>query len=114
MRADKDQWSAVVDDMVSKGASGTNDEFDLVVRYLAANFGPTNGTKIEINTASANDLVSALGIPQADADAIVTYRTAHGAFNEWANLSNVPGLDLKKLEAQKDKIGFSAPVGGGR
>jgi mono/diheme cytochrome c family protein len=38
-RADKDQWSAIVDDMVGRGASGTSDEFEIVIRYLAANFG---------------------------------------------------------------------------
>lgn len=38
-RADKDQWATIVDDMVGRGASGTSDEFEIVIRYLAANFG---------------------------------------------------------------------------
>jgi putative heme-binding domain-containing protein len=33
-------WEAVVNDMVSKGARGTDDEFDRVVNYLGQHFGP--------------------------------------------------------------------------
>jgi len=35
----KSEWEAIVDDMVEKGAAGTDDEFDTIVRYLAKNFG---------------------------------------------------------------------------
>jgi len=110
MRANKDQWAAVVDDMVGRGANGTSDDFELVVQYLATNFGSAGKGKVEINKAPASELVSALGISLADASAIVTYRTDHGAFKEWAELSKVSGIDLKKLESQKDKVSFSAPA----
>ena len=33
------EWSGVVDDMVSRGAQGTQDDLDKVVTYLSANFG---------------------------------------------------------------------------
>jgi hypothetical protein len=36
----KSQWKQIVDDMVSRGASGTADELNIIVDYLAANFGP--------------------------------------------------------------------------
>src|SRR6266404_3849505 len=35
----KEKWSEVVDDMVSRGAKGTDDEFDQVIDYLSAHFG---------------------------------------------------------------------------
>jgi competence protein ComEA len=120
-RLSKDQWSAIVDDMAGRGAQGTDDEFELVVKYLAANFGPkaeggeskdASGQKIEINNATAAELASGLGIAETDARAIVAYRNDHGAFKEMADLAKVSGIDLKKLESLKDRIVFSpaAPV----
>jgi competence protein ComEA len=38
-RADKDGWSAIVDSMVGRGASGTKEELEAIVDYLAKNFG---------------------------------------------------------------------------
>ncbi len=34
------QWSATVQQMVSRGANGTDDEIDMVIRYLSEDFGP--------------------------------------------------------------------------
>jgi len=36
----KERWAETVDDMVSRGAKGTDEEFDQIVEYLTANFGP--------------------------------------------------------------------------
>src|SRR5436305_1796421 len=36
----KEKWAGVVDNMVSRGAQGTNEDFDRIIKYLAANFGP--------------------------------------------------------------------------
>ena len=38
-RASKEQWSTLVDQMMSKGADLQDDEVDIVVDYLAKNFG---------------------------------------------------------------------------
>lgn len=34
----KDGWEQIVSDMANKGANGTDDEFNQVIDYLAANF----------------------------------------------------------------------------
>jgi competence ComEA-like helix-hairpin-helix protein len=39
-RATPDQWSAVVQQMVSRGAEGSDEQIDTVVRYLSDNYGP--------------------------------------------------------------------------
>ncbi len=41
-RHDKDGWTGVVEDMVSRGAQGKQDEMRQVVEYLTTNFGPNN------------------------------------------------------------------------
>lgn len=38
----KEQWAQTVTDMVSKGANGTDDEFNVIIEYLAAHFPPQN------------------------------------------------------------------------
>jgi len=39
-KASKDQWGIIVDRMVVLGAKGTDEEVEIVIDYLAANFGP--------------------------------------------------------------------------
>ena len=96
-------WADVVDDMVSRGAQGTQDDFDLVVEYLAAHFGP----KVNVNRADADELSTALGLSPAEARAIVHYRETAGSFKDWRDLERVPQIDIKKLEKEKDRIDFS-------
>jgi cytochrome c5 len=36
----KEQWSGVIKGMIFEGAPVTDEEFDLIVKYLAKNFGP--------------------------------------------------------------------------
>lgn len=99
-----DGWSAVIDDMVSRGAQGTDDDFDLIIKYLAANF----GLKVNINKASASDLSKVLQITSADAAAIVHYRETAGELKDWSDLEKVPHIDIKKLESEKDRVEFTS------
>jgi len=111
LRMSEDRWAGVVDDMVSRGAQGTQDEFDRVAKYLAKNFGPDTpaaGAKLAINKATVKEMTSA-GIPEDAATAIVGYREKNGAFKTWQDLEKVPGLDLKKIEGKKDVLDFTAP-----
>src|ERR1035438_8795674 len=88
-RMTKERWGSVVDDMVSRGAVGTDDEIDQVINYLATNFSRSAAKKINVNTAAAADLAAALDIPAADAAAIVAYRTDKGNFKTLDDLRKV-------------------------
>jgi competence protein ComEA len=102
----KEGWSATVDDMVAKGASGSDEELQQIVDYLARNFGKSTTGKVNINAATVKDLKEKLDLPARDAQAIFDYRETHGAFKTWADLKNVPDIDINKLEAKRDKITF--------
>jgi competence protein ComEA len=106
----KARWSQEVDDMVARGAEGTDDQFDQIVDYLSKNFGPAKKTEqapqINVNMANAAELASALGVSNHDASAIVEYREKNGKFKQWTDLKNVPGLDIKKIEENKDRLLF--------
>ena len=100
----KQAWNKVVDEMVGRGAEATDQELELIVDYLAKNFGKE--AKVKVNQAAAKDIAAALGItPEAAAD-IVAERTKNGPFKTWQDLSRVKSLDLKGLEAKKDRIEF--------
>ena len=100
-RATKEGWSYIVDDMVSRGASATNEQIAQINEYLAKNFGQVN-----VNKGAAADLQSVLEISQAQAEAIVKYRTEHGNFKSVDDLKKVPGLESAGLEKKKDRVAY--------
>lgn len=106
-RMSEDKWAAVVDDMVGRGAQGTQDELDRVTHYLGTAFGPS--TKVSLNKATANEIATGLGIPVEAGMAIVSYREKNGPIKDWQTLEKVPSVDTKKFEEKKDKIDFTAP-----
>lgn len=100
-RATKDGWSYIVDDMVSRGASATNDQIKTINDYLAKNFGQVN-----VNKAPSAEIASVLGITADQADAIVKYRMANGDFKTIDDLNKVPGLASANLAMKKDLIAY--------
>jgi competence protein ComEA len=102
MNGGADIWQSVVDDMKSRGADGTDADFRAIVTYLAKYLGPV----VKINTDAAKDLQTNLGITDAEAAAIVKYRTDKGAFKEWGDIAKVPGLDMSKLAGLQKRIKY--------
>jgi competence ComEA-like helix-hairpin-helix protein len=96
-------WKATVNRMIRKGANVTPEQIDVVADYLAVYF---PGDKTNVNTATADQLKSALQLTAAEAEAIVSYRRANGNFKDLASLEKVTGVDPKKIEAKKDLIAF--------
>jgi len=106
-KASKEGWERIVSDMAEKGATGTDAEFDEVIVYLAKNFPDTGiSTKINVNTAGADDLATGLEISKGVAAAIVKYRSEKGNFRSAEDLKQVPGLDEKTVDEKKDRMIF--------
>lgn len=103
----RESWGAIVEDMIQRGATGTEDELYEVVDYLAANFNKNSPVvKINVNKASAKDLENALRIPVKQAAAIVRHREEKGDFKSIEDLQKVSGVDPAKIEANKKRLGF--------
>ena len=102
MQGNKDIWASVVDDMKSRGADGSESDFNAIIGYLSKYF----GASVNVNTAAAKDLSDSLDLTSAEADAIVKYRADKGNFKEFADLRKVPGLDAAKLEPIQKRIKF--------
>ncbi len=62
--------------------------------------------RININTASKNELMSLPGIGPAMAERIIHYREDYGNFSGLDDLDKVKGIGNKKLEKLKEKISF--------
>ena len=105
MKQTKEGWAATIDEMVSRGAEGSDAEFDKIIEYLAKNFGKEGG-KINVNKAAAKDLETGLAIPAKDAESIVKYRQEKGGFKTVDDVKKVPGIDAAKIDAKKDQIEF--------
>ena len=97
----RDRWGTIVDDMISRGAKGTDDEIDQVVDYLATNF----SRKLNVNKATASDLTG-LGLTPDEAQAIIKYRVEQGTVKSFDDLSKAPGVAAAKLATLKDRIEF--------
>ena len=61
-------------------------------------------TPVDINAASAEELEALTGIGPVLAQAIVDYRTEHGAFESADELLNVRGIGSAKLDGIRDEI----------
>ena len=60
--------------------------------------------KLNINTASVDELTQLKGIGPAYAQAIIEYRKTHGLFQTVDDLMKVKGIGSKTFEAVKDNI----------
>jgi competence protein ComEA len=64
----------------------------------------TTTEKINVNTASAEELTALPGIGKAYADRIVEYREKNGPFKKVDDLLNVRGIGEKTLERIRDRV----------
>ena len=102
MRKNRAAWTISVNDMASRGMNAEDAEIETAIDYLARYL-----TRLNVNQAPAAQLADILSLAPAEADAIVAYRTKNGEFPNFDALVKVPGVDPKKLAAQRDRIGFS-------
>src|SRR6185436_2039058 len=95
-RRTREQWLQTVNQMVARGAEGTDEELLGVVEYLAREHG-----RVNVNLATATDIALVLGLTPAEGEAIVQYRREHGTFEDATGVAKVPGVDATKLSARR-------------
>lgn len=101
-RRTKIGWQRMIEDMISRGAEGSEDDMAAVVSYLTANFG-----KVNVNTASAPEIEKMLEFTPKEAQAILEFREKNGKIADFEQLKKVPGLSADKLQAKRPMIAFS-------
>jgi competence protein ComEA len=101
----EDDWDQVLTQMTTNGLTVSDEEYATILNYLTKNLGPLP-SKINVNTASADDLQKGLQLTSEEAAAVVKYRGSHPPFKTWQDVAAVDGVDAKKIEAKKDLLAF--------
>ena len=102
IRRTSTEWEEVLNKMIEKGATGTEKEFETVYEYVRCYYGKLYINGCDRRTRSR----PSSGLSEKDADTIVAYRKANGAFADFDALKKVPDIDLKKLEEHRDAVAF--------
>jgi competence protein ComEA len=76
-------------------------QLDVPVRSASA---PVSGGRVNINTASAEELDALPGIGPTTAENIVNYRVEHGPFQFIQDIQNVPGVGASTYDGIEDLI----------
>ena len=74
IRLTRDGWEATIDDMVARGARGTDEEFQAVLDYLSTHFLGEAERPLNVNTAQAIDFETVLLLLRKEAAAMIAYR----------------------------------------
>jgi len=100
-------WNTTVARMARKGIPAPSEQYDAIAAYLSKYFPKEeDNTRINMNKAKAEEIVAAIGLTPAEANALVAYRLKHGDYHSWGEMLVVYGVDGRKLEAAKDKMSF--------
>ena len=103
-RRSRAEWESVVGDMTGRRGGATPEEMTAIMKYVVTQFG-----RVNVNRAAAAELVEIVGVANAEATAIVDYRTKNGEFRSFDDLRKVPGVDVANLESRKDRLVFTGP-----
>ncbi len=60
--------------------------------------------RVNLNTASKEELMTLPGIGESKADTIISYREEHGRFSEPTDLMNIPGIKEGVFGKIKDRV----------
>jgi len=82
----------------ASGSTGT------VSNAINTNSSANRTGKVNINTASKDELMTLSGIGEVKAQAIIDYRTKNGPFKDIHDIVNVSGIGEKTFENIKDSI----------
>jgi competence ComEA-like helix-hairpin-helix protein len=99
LRRTESEWRGTIYEMIEAGAEASDAEYQTILEYLVSNYGA-----VAVNRAPAEDLVAVLAISKEDAEAIVAYRTTHGDFDDFDEITKVPGIDVDKLAARRTSL----------
>jgi competence protein ComEA len=106
LRQDRAGWQATIEKMSSLGMKASDKEIQATMDYLAAHYPASDVPPLNVNKARAIEFESALSLPRSQAALIVQYREKNGDFHSIDDLKKVPGIDVAKIEAKKDRLVF--------
>ena len=104
VRLSPDGWREMINRMVAAGAKGTEQELETVFQYLSSQFPADAQKPLDLNTATAVELESVVGLLRKESAALIGHREKNGPCRKIEDLKAVAGLDYKKIEARKQRL----------
>lgn len=67
---------------------------------------PRSAVHVNVNSASARELESALSLTRQEAETLAQYREHTGKFQNWQEVGEIPGVPAGKIEKYQDRLSF--------
>jgi competence protein ComEA len=103
VRLSRDGWQDTIAKMVDLGASGSDEELAKVLDYLSEHFKGDAPRPLNLNTASAVELESIVGLLRKESAAWIAHRKTSPC-QSLDDLKKVPGVPFKKIEERRDRL----------
>src|SRR5436309_12291437 len=104
VRLNREGWQDTIAKMVDLGANGSDEELAKVLDYLAEHFKGEAARPLNLNTATAIELESIVGLQRKAAAAWIAHRKAAGPCKSLDDLKKVPGVPFKKIDERRDRL----------
>ncbi len=104
VRLNREGWQDTIDKMVELGAKGSDEELAKVLDYLAEHFKGDAPRPLNLNTATAIELESIVGLLRKEAAAWIAHRKAAGACKSLDDFKKIAGVPFKKIDDHRDRL----------
>lgn len=104
VRLNREGWQDTIAKMVDLGAKASDQERATVLNYLAEHFKGEAPRPLNLNTATAIELESIVGLLRKESAAWIAHRKTSGPCKSLDDFKKVPGVPFKKIDERRDRL----------
>jgi competence protein ComEA len=104
VRLSREGWQDTISKMVDLGATASDEELAKVLDYLAEHFKGDAPRPLNLNTATAIELESIVGLLRKEAAAWIAHRNASGPCKSLDDFKKIAGVPFKKIDDRRDRL----------
>jgi competence protein ComEA len=104
VRLSREGWQDTIAKMVDLGATASDEERATVLNYLAEHFKGEAPRPLNLNTATAIELESIVGLLRKESAAWIAHRKTSGPCKSLDDFKKVPGVPFKKIDECRDRL----------
>jgi len=104
VRLSREGWQDTIAKMVDLGAKASDEERATVLNYLAEHFKGEAPRPLNLNTATAIELESIVGLLRKESAALIAHRKTSGPCKSLDDVKKAPGVPFKKIDEHRDRL----------
>jgi competence protein ComEA len=104
VRLNREGWQDTMAKMVDLGAAGSDEDLAKVLDYLAEHFKGDAPRPLNLNTATAIELESIVGLLRKESAAWIAHRKSAGPCKSLDDFKKIPGVPFKKIDERRDRL----------